>query len=403
MLLRRDDLSNDLTERNDRAAELLRRPLSTDGVDSVPLRRTIWFREQPGFGLREYASGRRMYVVECPTPTGRRTIILGNAEVVDHRTALDVARRCIYYAHSEEAENPAERRKRVRRTPMFQDYLNDYWRILYPQWKPATQHTEDKYRRLYLADAFQDRGVDEITHEDVSRCMVEKTRKGAPGAVNRAFQRLKAALQKAEEWGFRQEGSNPCRQVRQNPRRKVERFLSEQEFARLGTAMRDSSIDRPMHNAALMLLLLTGCRKEEIVGMTWGEVRGARIYLDDSKTGARTVHLCSQAQSILANLKRRKPGDPVFKGHLGGGISLDDYWKRLRREAGLGKIRIHDLRHSYASLAARKALPLPTIQRLLGHANLESTARYTHFDDSHLAVVAQSISDLIERVCRLGK
>ena len=76
---------------------------------------------------------------------------------------------------------------------------------------------------------------------------------------------------------------------------------------------------------------------------------------------------------------------------------MDDYWHRIRHEAKLGKVRIHDIRHSYASLAARKALQLPTIQRLLGHARLDSTARYTHFDDGHLIEVGQQISDLIER------
>ena len=362
---------------------------------------TTWFPAQPGFGLREYASGRKIYIAECPTPTGRRTITIGNANVLDRRTALDIARRCIYY--SEGAANPADERKRIRRTPMFQDYLNDYWTVMYPQWKPATQFTEDKFRRLYLTDAFLDKGVDEITYSDVAKWMVEKTRKGSPGAVNHAFQRLNAAMRKAEDWGYRPEGSNPCRGVKQNPRRKMERFLNEQEFARLGKAMRDSSINRPTHNAALLLLLLTGCRKEEIVGLTWGEVRGARIFLDDSKTGARVVHLCSQAQGILSGLKRGKPTDRVFKGQYGGGICMDDYWHRIRGDAKLGKVRIHDIRHSYASLAARKALPLPTIQRLLGHARLDSTARYTHFADGHLIEIAQKISDLIDQAVLKGQ
>lgn len=356
-------------------------------------RSTTWYREQPGFGLREYASGRRMYIVKFQTTTGDRTVTIGNANVVDKATALDIARRCIY--HSDADRNLADERKRIRRAPLFQDFLDDYWKVMWRQWKPATQHTDDKYRRLYLYDAFCDKGIDEITPEDVSRWMVEVTRRGSPGAVNRAFDRLRAIMNKAEEWGYRPEGSNPCREVKSNPRRKMDRFLNAQEFARLGAAIMESRRDSPAHSAALLLLLLTGCRKNEIIGLKWGEVRGNRIYLDDSKTGARTVFLCSQGRDILSGIKRGKPGELVFKGQYGTQVDIDSYWQAMRRKAKLGSVRIHDMRHSYASQAARLSLPLPTIQRLLGHARLDSTARYTHFDDGHLVEVAQAISDLI--------
>jgi len=357
-------------------------------------RSTRWFPEQPGFGLRDYASGRRVYIVKFQTPTGDRTITIGNANVVDKATALDVARRCIY--HSDPSRNVADERKRVRRAPLFQDFLNDYWKVMWRQWKPATQHTDDKYRRLYLQDAFIDKGIDEISHEDVAKWMVDATRRGSPGAVNRAFDRLRAVMSKAEEWGFRPEGSNPCHRVKANPRRKMDRFLNAHEFGRLGKAIDESRKESPAHAAALMLLLLTGCRKNEIVGLKWGEVRGSRIYLDDSKTGARTVFLCTQARDILGNIKRGKGNEFVFKGQYGSRIDIDNYWQTIRRKTKLGAIRIHDIRHSYASQAARLSLPLPTIQRLLGHAQLESTARYTHFDDVHLHGIAQTISDLID-------
>ena len=371
-----------------------RKPVDAVGRNSIPERQTVWFEEQPGFGLREYATGREMFIVQYPAITGNRTITIGNAKVIDMQTALDVARRCIY--HSDPDRNLADERKRTRKLPMFQDYLEDYWKIMWRQWKPSSQKTEDKYRRRYLADAFIDKGIDEISHEDVAKWMVDCNRRGGQGSVNRAFERLKAAMRKAEDWGLRPEGSNPCRLIKANPRRKMERFLNEHEFSRLGQVISQSRERRPVHSAALLLVMLTGCRKEEIVGLTWGEVRGSRIYLDDSKTGARIVHLCSQARDILAGFKRGTPTDLVFKGQYGTGIDIDAYWCRMKREAKLGVIRLHDLRHSYASQAARLSLPLPTIQRLLGHARLDSTARYTHFDDSHLVDVAQQISDLID-------
>ena len=357
-------------------------------------RATIWFSEQPGFGIRKYGSGRGVYVVQCPTPAGRRTITIGNSAVVSYREALDVARRCIYYA--DEERNLADERKRVRRTPLFADYLDLYWQVMRPQWKPSSQISEDKYRRLYLDNAFVGMGLDEITTQDVVRWMSTATRERSPGGANKALQRLKAVMFKAEEWGYRPHGSNPCRGVKPNPRRKVGRYLSETEFARLARTMETHKEAFPAQTQALQLLILTGCRKQEIVGLTWGEVKGSRIYLKDSKTGARTVHLCSQAADILSNRKRGTPLAPVFSRAPGQVISIDAYWHKIRQEAALGRFRLHDLRHTYASLAARNTLPLPTIQRLLGHSHMASTARYTHFDDRHLISIAQKISDLIE-------
>nr|WP_303651409.1 site-specific integrase [Asticcacaulis currens] len=182
----------------------------------------------------------------------------------------------------------------------------------------------------------------------------------------------------------------------------MDRFLNAQEFGRLGCPIDQSRKESPAHAAALMLLLLTGCRKNEIVGLKWREVRGSRIYLDDSKTGARTVFVCTQGRDILANIKRGKASELVFKGQYGSRIDIDNYWQTIRRKANLGVIRLHDIRHSYASQAARLSLPLPTIQRLLGHAQLESTARYTHFDDSHLADAVQNVSDLIAAACAIA-
>jgi integrase len=121
--------------------------------------------------------------------------------------------------------------------------------------------------------------------------------------------------------------------------------LSERTGIRpTGKSYRRKPQRRPAHAAALMLLLLTGCRKNEIVGLKWGEVRGSRIYLDDSKTGARTVFLCTQARDILANIKRGKASELVFKGQYGSRIDIDNYWQTIRRKAKLGAVRIHDAR-----------------------------------------------------------
>lgn len=208
------------------------RELRANGVDGLRRgcpgqgRTTRWSGKQPGFGVREYASGRRVYVVQGNWRGRTETITIGNAAVVDERLALDIARRCLYTAA--DAPALADERKRRRAAPLFQDFLAQYWRRVSPGWKPSTLKSENEYRVAYLASMFPGRGVDEITREDMAEWMIHATRTGAPGAANRAFDRVRAVFNKAIEWGHLPEGTNPCAGVKRNKTRKVERFLSPQ-------------------------------------------------------------------------------------------------------------------------------------------------------------------------------
>lgn len=365
-------------------------------LDGLPgrARFTRWSRKQPGFGMRIYSSGRRVYVVQGNWRGRTETITIGNAAIIGERLALDIARRCLYIASG--APAPADERKRKRQAPLFQDFLNEYWRRVSPSWKPSTLKSENEYRSAYLSKMFPDKGIEEITREDMAKWMIDATRSGAPGATNRAFSRVHAIFNKAIEWGYRPEGSNPCIGVKRNKMSKAERFLSPNEFALLGAAIERHRAEKPLHAAALTLLVLTGCRRSEITRLRWGEVKGSRLYLADTKTGARTVQLPSHATRILSQLPRRRPDSHVFDVGNGKSIRLDKFWNAIRRETGLHNVRLHDLRHSFASHAARLALPLPISQRLLGHLCVESTARYTHFNDGHLFDIANGISKLID-------
>lgn len=189
-------------------------------------------------------------------------------------------------------------------------------------------------------------------------------------------------MRKAEEWGYRAEGMNPCDCLRANRRRKCERFLSDAEFARLGEALTRAEVKCPIHTAAVTSLALTGCRASEIINLRWGEVRGARLLFSDSKTGAKTVWLGASARAVIDRFPRGKPSDPVFAFATPGHQVLQDFWRRVRADAQLPGVRLHDLRHSFASYAARHSETLPMIGKLLGHTKIDSTARYAHLDDS---------------------
>ena len=166
----------------------------------------------------------------------------------------------------------------------------------------------------------------------------------------------------SEAWGLSREGGNPCRSVVKYKRRKRERFLTEQEYRRVGRVLRALEAEgrMPAHAAAaLRLLMLTGCRLNEILTLRWDDVdrTAAELRLREAKTGARMVPLTPTAAAVLAGITR-VPGNPwvIAGGQPGGRLThLSAYWHRVRERAGLGDVRIHDLRHTCASIGYRLA------------------------------------------------
>ncbi len=365
--------------------------------DRSRLRQTIWSRRLPGFGTRHYTSGRRIYIVQAAMEGRTRTVTIGNAKVLSKAQAMDVARRVLLRAQV--GQNPAEKRKRRRKVPLYADFLETYWRKVSPSWKPSTQETQGLYRQNYLQNAFAGMFLDEIEHSHVQEWFNRASVTGGPGAANRSCEILRAMMNKAEEWGIMPEGSNPCAMIRMNRRRKCERFLSDQEFERLGEAIDRHRDTRPLHCAALYLLILTGCRKSEITGLTWSEVKSRRLLLTDSKTGPRTVWLGDAAWTILQCLPRhRNRAEVLWNPATRRQIDVDYLWRDVREEAGLHGVRLHDLRHSFASHAAARSETLPMIGKLLGHRHVTTTARYAHLDDGPVIEAGQRIGDVIEQM-----
>ena len=215
-------------------------------------------------------------------------------------------------------------------------------------------------------------------------------------------------LNLAERWGLRPDGSNPCRHVEKYAERKIERFLSAEELARLGEALLEAErtqTELPSVVAAIRLLLLTGCRFSEIITLRWDEVDLERkcLRLRDSKTGAKTVHLSEPAIEVLQSVDR-EPGNPfVIVGAKPGShlVNLRKPWCRIRASAGLDDVRIHDLRHSFASVAVAGGLSLPMIGALLGHSQPATTQRYAHLAGDPLRQATNLIGGRIATAMRV--
>ena len=223
-----------------------------------------------------------------------------------------------------------------------------------------------------------------------------------PATANEAVGALSRIFNQAEAWGLVPAGGNPCRFVTRYRSRRLERFLTEEEFRRLGGTLDTLEAEGrvPVHAAAaLRLLMLTGCRCGEIMTLRWEDVypEANEIRLRDSKTGPRVVPLSPGAARVLASLPRAAGNPWVIAGRKPGSrlTHIAYYWYRVREQAGLDDVRIHDLRHSFASRALALGENLPMIGKLLGHTKIQTTARYAHLarDSVHesAARVAASI------------
>ena len=194
----------------------------------------------------------------------------------------------------------------------------------------------------------------------------------------------------AEKWGLRLDGTNPVRHIEKYAEGRRERFLSVEEMLRLGKALRqaEKESENPFALAAIRLLVFTGARLGEILTLRWSQIdmKRAVAILPDSKTGQKRLYFNEPAMEVLTMLPRLEGNPYVIPGHRRAShlVNLQKPWQRLRESAGLSDVRLHDLRHSFASIAVSTGHTLPVIGKLLGHSKATTTERYAHLADDPL-------------------
>ncbi|KEO90468.1 hypothetical protein EH31_10295 [Erythrobacter longus] len=388
--------------------------LAEIGFDSAQRRRpkghqraTEWLGIEPGFGLRHYPNGRSVYIVQARMGGRNRTVTIGSAAVLSVAQAAKVAR--LVLAHARVGDDPASTKQRVKGAPLFQDFLDEFWEKWSGRWAAKTLSVNTYYRRLYLDGCFPGLGIDEIDEGHVTEWFARLNDEAPPGAANMVLGILNLMLNKAEDWGYRLDHTNPCRAVRRNKRKKFERYLSIKELNRLGCVLAEwrqsEDVMQRLTASATTLLLLTGCRRGEILGLHWGDIKGRRIKLRQAKTGPRTVWLGAEAQALLQDLPRHRGIEWVFwnPGAQKPIRAFDAYWRSMQAQAGLSGVRLHDLRHTFASHAAMNKEALPMIGKLLGHRQIQSTSRYAHLDDGHIFKAAEAVGAAVEKIMSLNR
>lgn len=300
------------------------------------------------------------------------------------------------------ASDRAQRREAPTVLEACERYMSEHAR---PKRKPRTADGYQAQIDKHIGPAIGKVRIGELTRAKVE-ALHRKIGKDAPGAANRVIALLSAVCVKAEIWGWRPGGSNPCRKIEKFRGKKMERFLDAAERARLEAALVKAEKAGKVATGsihAIRLLTWTGCRLGEIVGLTWDmvDVERACLRLPDSKTGAKVVPLAPQAVALLRGLGRTS--QYVCPSETGGELgNLQRAWRVIRKTAKLEDVRIHDLRHSFASDALNAGAPLALVGALLGHRSVLTTARYAHVADEALRRAAEAAGNAIEASTRTG-
>ena len=279
---------------------------------------------------------------------------------------------------------------------LFKEVAEEVFSRYGRNWKPRTTKVNRAYLRSQIMPWFRDRPIADITKSDVQDWFAALY--DTPAAADRSLPVLSVILRQAEIYGYRKNNSNPCTGLRRYRRRGRERFLSVDEIRRLGASLLEYEAVGQLPAAVVRLLLLTGCRQSEIRTLLWQDYRKGHLFLRDSKTGPRTVWLSSSARLVLDKLPRTDRW--VFPAGKGGGPMSNDtlygFWRKLREAAAMPDLRLHDLRHSYATFALRLGETVLTIGRLLGHRDPATTLKYIHLADTMARDAVEAIGAALE-------
>lgn len=287
--------------------------------------------------------------------------------------------------------------RRLTHAPRYSDFIAGVWKTsCYDRCKPSTRKRMDSVLATQLLPEFGHLPLNRIGRANVHKWFDEYSKK-APAGANRALDVLRQSLNFAVDCGHIE--SNPARLVKRNRRPERTRFLSSEEVARLHAALdRHNGRGSGRQQAEIIrLLLATGCRKSEILALRWSEVEGDSLRLADSKTGPRTVLLNRRAQKILTR-QPRKDSQYVFPDLADPDRCRSEelsLWRKLRRELGFDDVRLHDLRHTFASHAVMQQVPLPVVSLLLGHSKAHMTFRYAHASDMETQRAAQRVGSAL--------
>ena len=381
-------------------ARLEYRTISHRTVQGLPVAEkdaVYWDRKLPGFGVRVYPSGSKVYLVQTRAGGKSKRVAIGRHGVITSDQARAKATQMIARIKAGEDPNPEAAKPAPTIAELAERYLVEHVEV---RCKPRTVEACRWLVKKFVLPDLGKMAIDAVDREHIAA--LHHKHRDTPYQANRILEVVRKMFNLAEAWGLRKDGGNPCRFVQKYKEKKRERFLTDEEFHRLGQVLNEIEGDGSetlSAVAAIRLLMLTGCRLAEIQTLSWDDVNldAAEIRLRDGKTGARMVPLSGAAVSVLSALPRPDDNPWVIVGKKPGAhlTDLQHPWRRIRARAGLDDVRIHDLRHSFASKALALGESLPMIGKLLGHTQVQTTARYAHLANESVKASGSRVGDSI--------
>lgn len=356
----------------------------------------LWDADTVGLGVRAYPSGRKVWVLRYVDAGRLRIRKLANIHALDLMTARAKARE-ILQTYEVRTALVAEHE----RTQNFEE-LAAYWLEHYAKQHRRTWEQDSRRLQVRILPKIGKMPIELIKPLHLVALHSEISSK-APVEANRCIQLVRTIYNQAIAWDV-YEGKNPAKHLKLNREQRRDRWVKPEEMERLKTSIEQEK--NPYVKWAVYLYLLTGLRRGEVLGMRWQDVDFERGILTVSRTKTDIVYrvrLSPAALSVLAEVPRGDSGWVLRGLYVDNPLTnINRSWRRIRKRAGLEDVRLHDLRHTFASWLLMSGASLSVVQRALNHKSIQSTQRYAHLSDSMLFDAVDNVGDKIQHLINSG-